>query len=40
MGGSCKENGGGGNAAKDVGKKIVYGKEERKTSLEMVGVTS
>ena len=37
MVGSCKENGGGGNAAKDVRKKIVYGKMKRKTSLEMAG---
>ena len=37
MVGSCKENGGGGNATKDVAKKIVYGKKKRKTPLEMVG---
>ena len=37
MVGSCKENGGGGNAAKDVGRKTVYGKKKRKTSLEMAG---
>ena len=37
MVGSCKENGCGGNAAKDVGMKIVYGKKKRKTSLEVTG---
>jgi hypothetical protein len=37
MVGSCKENGGWGNAKKDDGRKTVYRKKERKTSFEMDG---
>jgi hypothetical protein len=37
MAGSCKENGGGGNAKKDDGRKTVYRKMTRKTLFEMDG---
>jgi len=37
MAGTCKENGGGSNAKKVNGRKIVCRKKKRKTSSEMDG---